>query len=61
MEAQTRLHSLIFCHNHAGWLCGKKRLLALQRFPKFSSRKPFLYHLNTLKREGLSAKVLVNW
>jgi hypothetical protein len=33
MVAQTRLHSLIFRRNHAGWLCGKKRLLALQRFP----------------------------
>ena len=34
MEAHTRLHSLIFLRNHAGWLCEKKRLLALQRcFP----------------------------
>jgi hypothetical protein len=32
MEAQPRFHSLIFRHNHAEWLCGKKILLALQRF-----------------------------
>ena len=54
MEAHTRLHLLIFRRNHAGWLCGKKRLLAvaLQRFPQFSHVDVhFYYHLNTLLGE----------